>query len=258
MKKLAAFFSIIAVFIFFIPAQFAYADSIAIDNSGKATASSASSVTLSYTTGTLTNGYMVACGVEGNSTVGHGIGFTYNGVSMTQIAATQESNNNWRIYLFVLPNPASGTHNLVMSTDGTSESFLEMVNATYSGASQLTTVDSFNTGVAVIASTLPISTTVVAANSWVGACYTAGNVINSVTNVGTKRQDNITGTCGSTNGSSQYYDTNGTVSTGSYSTTAQICAAANAAGIVFSLAPATAAAATPTPLIQAIVRVLWW
>lgn len=59
---------------------------------------------------------------------------TYNGVSMTRLAAFLTPADRWT-YLYSLLNPAIGAHNVVVSLSGTSN--IATINASYDGVLQL-------------------------------------------------------------------------------------------------------------------------
>lgn len=101
-------------------------------------------------------------GVRGTSTNGSITGVTYNGVAMTEVARVLETGGNIYNYLFYLIAPATGTNNVVVSSN--SNSLITAVSASFTGAKQSSQPDASGTNSG--ASPLTTSLTSVADNCW--------------------------------------------------------------------------------------------
>jgi hypothetical protein len=153
---------------------------------------------------------------------------TWNGVSMTKIGAVKMPSDRWLSAWFVL-NPASSTN--IVFTGG---SFWSSYSFYYTGAKQSAQPDSFNTGTVTSTSSLSVATTVVAANCWAvwcGANAAGPRTYTSIT-PGTFRS----GATGSA-GMGIVGDSNGVVTSGSYSVTTVEPSADSQGAIAFSIAP---------------------
>ena len=157
-------------------------------------------------------------------------GVTYNGVSMTQFQS-QVLGGIGTLYGFYLDNPATGANTVAVSSThivggGISESLTGCT----------TGIDSSNVGTANNHS-LTVSTTVVAANSWLLGCGCGEN--NVGTNETTNRTQRQSFQFFSNNYSIAAGDSNGTVATGSQSMifTYGASDAVQHSGIVLSVAP---------------------
>lgn len=134
---------------------------------------------------------------------------TYNGVSMTQISntVTVSPSGLGDMYMFYLANPATGSNNVVVSYLSTGILGVNGVSLSYTGASQTGIPDSSNSGNGS-GTSFSVSTTVVASNCWVVAMLSdsSANIIATAPFV-----------LRNGNGEVEIGDSNGTVSTGSYS-----------------------------------------
>lgn len=177
---------------------------------------------------------------------------TWNGVSMSKIAAVQTPGDRFTSVWWIA-NPASST--TISFTGGT---FWRSFSFYYTGAQQTGQVDSSNTGTSTNSTVISVATTVVASNCWLVMCqkdniggetYTASGSLSSIR-------------ANSDAGGIAIADSNTTVTTGSKTgTLTGTNATAEHSGIVFSIAPATAltlsvsdsSAVSDTPTIQKVV-----
>lgn len=147
--------------------------------------------------------------VFSNIQVNNTLTCTYNGVSMTQVYKQTTNVGNIYQYAFILINPATGTNNVVL-TSGVSANWSAQMALSYTGCDQTTQPDSFNSttfGPGTGNDTL--STTVVAANSWiVYGLYPTNNDPDAIVAQNNQQRLNGNGNAG---------DSNGTVSTGAIS-----------------------------------------
>ena len=138
---------------------------------------------------------------------------TYGGVSMTKVTTTLGAASD-RIWLFVLHAPATGANNVVLTKPSFTAGQMDGSSASYTGALQTSTVDSFGNNTAN-STTGTVSTTVVASNCWLvgGIRGNSGGASSdgtgTVTRSGAFIADTSSQTCIS--------DSNGTVGTGSQS-----------------------------------------
>jgi hypothetical protein len=164
-------------------------------------------------------------------------GVTYNGVAMTRIADSGDSGagSHERVFSYYLVGPATGTHNVVVTT---TNALYETVNGnatSYIGAKQTGQPDSYAVSVSSSASSpLTISTTVVATGCWLHAFFASYNLIPSA---GTGTTSRATFTSG---GNGMSADSNGTVGTGSQSQQFTWSGTNAYAAIVLSIAPVPA------------------
>ncbi len=117
--------------------------------------------TVSFTIGSILNGYLVAGVVDQKNS---GTGATWNGVAMTQLAYYSDPSGGG-MYFFGLANPATGTHNFVYSR-ATSGFNGAIILSSYSGmnASGQPENTSNNTSASVTSLTTAVQT--VANNAW--------------------------------------------------------------------------------------------
>lgn len=169
---------------------------------------SASSATLSHTC-TAGDILFVCILTLGDSVTG----VTYNGVAMTQLRkrqCTKFGATNWQ-YIYFLSNPASGANNIVASFSP--NSYCELFGASYSGASP-TQYDSTSQGSGTTTgsgSPFTLTTTVVAANSWL-LSWTKDGSGGSTAGSGTYRRSPRDSGAGD-----QGWDSNGAVAAGARS-----------------------------------------
>lgn len=159
-------------------------------------------------------------------------GVTYGGVAMTQLTGAQAFCTGW-----YLVNPASGANNIIATRSVPSTAPIRGVGVSYTGAKQTGQPDSQNKGTAT--GNVTVATTVLAANSWiVGYGSNDNDQVLSAGSGFTLRLAN------SGDPSMAMFDSNGTVATGSVSST--INAAGNTTGlIVASFSPSVAATSFP-------------
>ena len=209
-----------------------------VTTAGSTTGGSPASVTLSnVAAGTDPNNILFAC-LRAN--IGDNLtGVTWNGSAMTQIYKYTGTIGFGALYIYATLAP-SGTHDIVASQNGSS-SRLDISAVVYSGAKQSLTIDSETNTEGTAVASLANSTTVVAANCWLVSFFYCGNLITSIAgDATTQRVNNIGGVCNSTDGTTVLYDSNGTVSTGSRSSTLTPCLNTNMGSMLFSFAPAVA------------------
>lgn len=155
---------------------------------------------------------------------------TAGGNAMTQIQKVQNGSGRWS-YLYYIVGESGSVSISISATD--SAGFIGGVAASYTGASQTGQPDSSNTNTASSATSLTVSTTVVASDCWLaGWWYTTGTSIAAGTGASAvaTNSDNL-----------GFFDSNATVGTGSQSM--QVTSTSgNLAGLMASIAPAGAAA----------------
>lgn len=99
---------------------------------------------------------------------------TYNGVGATRINTLSNGTSNWRIYLYYLIAPATGSN--TVASNGTVN---KMGAISYTGAKQSAQPDANNTGDAVGATSLAIAVTTIADNCWVVEYAIAGDILSA-------------------------------------------------------------------------------
>jgi len=162
--------------------------------------------------------------------------FTYNSTSTTNITGNMDG-NGYVYQMDYLIAPSTGSNTVAASLH--SSEFVVGISTSYSGVSQSSPIDSYNTGTINGNKVLTVNTTVVHSNCWlVGFSETQISSSSSdteSTNV-TNRQ---TGNLFSGNFTFSFGDSNGTVGTGSQGITFTVSGAtgvANHNGIVASIA----------------------
>ena len=162
-------------------------------------------------------------------------GVTYNGVSMTLIAKRANTSGVYD-YLFYLLNPASGTHDVVISGTG----LFDDAVCSYTGVGYL---DSSNTNQAS-SSTFSVSTTVVASNCWYVGCgqINNGQVLTGIAS-GYLRKPTSSWNSG-------IIDSNGTVGTGTQGISATIASSQNFVAIIASFAPLPPSSSSQSPSLS--------
>lgn len=163
-------------------------------------------------------------------------GVTLNGVAMTKIQTGGNKAGTSFESMWYLVNPSTGTQTLAVTGGGGTTGALW---SSYSGASVTGVPDSSTDYSSVSGATKTISTTVVAANSWL-VLTTADNTGNASAGSGTtQRAYNTSWALG-------IYDSNGTVGTGSQSLQITRGSAFNIYATIASFAPEASA---PTSLV---------
>lgn len=134
---------------------------VAFDAQSSGSVNPATTLTVAHTcTG---SNRVLLVGLSTNNTTDIITGVTYNGVSMTKLN-TQLVQSLYYSYLFYLQNPASGTNNIVATAS--SSSLMGAINASFTGADQVSPPDSSTSGTSTDGTTaVNATTTVVAANS---------------------------------------------------------------------------------------------
>jgi hypothetical protein len=209
-----------------------------------------------FITSTSTNTALVACVYWDNRTGGASLnGIKIGSTQMTQIN-TDSVASAFTGRMYYLLSPPTGTQTITASSSGAftvgSKQFA-MVSLHYTGVSQVSPPDSTNQVVKNGASDNPftMSTTVVAANSWLVGCPTSDAGTFSTAGSGTTYR-------GSAAGNIQQADSNGVVGTGSQSLNWTTNATpTNFEGHILSLAPAVSAVSTVINSIIGLVKALW-
>lgn len=156
-------------------------------------------------------------------------GVTYAGNAMTQVSTEQNVDTNLNCRLYVLENAPTGSNNVIISSTGTI--FMGTVGkaVSYSGASLTGQPDSSNANTVTSTTSLTISTTVVASNCWLVMWDVNANAA-LIAGTGTTQRG------GETSGR-KFFDSNGTVGTGSQSLQCTWTGSFNAGGIIASIKP---------------------
>lgn len=206
---------------------------IARVTSGSARGAGSNTQTISsLAVGTPSNGLLLAFAASANDDI---TGITFGGTPMTLIQKNTDA-NSYITVLYGLLAP-SGTGNVVVTQGDLG--YMTLIAVAYSGANQSLTLDAKtinNAGAG--ASTLATSITVVGTGCWVSHFDAVGNIQNSVTN-GTVFVNSSIGICNATTGpDTACYDSNGTVSSGSNTLTANFCASTTCNTTLISIAPA--------------------
>lgn len=134
------------------------------------------SLTFAHVVGSGSNRLLVV-GIEGNLTTDNITGVTYAGVSMTLVAKFLSLNSRWE-YMFYLLNPTSGSNNVVISSNATTN--IVAASASYTGVKQSGQPDASSTADQLTGTNITGTVTVVAANSWLIA-FGSNQVTNSPT-----------------------------------------------------------------------------
>lgn len=138
---------------------------IAYDNFGEKHTVSGTTHTLSFTVGGGSDRFLVVAVLTNNASQDIVSGVTYNGTSMTSVAEYQTTNQNIRIYHYVLHNPDSGTHDVVVTT--TTSEYCDYYVTSYTGVNQASSVDATDTQTGTGDETISITTT--ADNCWLNS-----------------------------------------------------------------------------------------
>lgn len=156
---------------------------------------------------------------------------TWNGVSMTKIAAVQTPTDRFSS-LWWVANP--GSSSTISFTGG---SFWRSYSFYYTVAAQTGQPDSFNTATFAASTSITIATTVVASNSWYVMCQkdTTGGITYTPSNALASMRANADA------GGIAISDSNGTVGTGSITGVLSSGTNTNHGGIAFSIKEFTAA-----------------
>lgn len=216
---------------------------IARDSYVIASSGTASSLTWSHTTAGTDRILIVFAYRENGETV---TGITYNGVAMTSV--TSVSVGTVIEYAYYLINPASGANNVVVSFSGSTANCIAS-SISYTGAKQTGQPDAFNSTSGLAESSLSMSVTTVADNSWItgallgpyGAPFAGSGAFTYIA-VGAGAPAGGAGW-----NAHSIYDTNGAITPAAATTVGASAANVNIATLVgVSIAPA-ADAATATP-----------
>jgi len=201
---------------------------LAFDSSGQQLNSGSTTNSFSFNN-VAGNLLIVGCVDDAIST----ISVTYNGVSMTSVGSTNDGSGFVKVQLFYLMSPATGSNTLTATrTTGTGGFAVHAVS--YSGAGTASQPDSFNTG-SNSSTSLTVSTTVVNPNSWLVGIWTANSGSLSAGTGATARgaDSGASGQIGAT----RFFDSNGTVGTGSQSMTVNMTSGSNGAVMMSIKAP---------------------
>lgn len=195
-------------------------------------ADAVTSRTGSHTTGVISNGIIIASvGLWKSGGAGDVVtSVTYNGNALTQIATAKHGSGDRRVYLYYGLAPASGAHDLVVTT---SEALsINIGCATYSGVAQNAPAVS-NTATPSSTTTGQITLTTGVDNSWVVMnCSTESNEPAAGTSTTERFSDP---------GLFGFYDTNGAVTPAGSRTLEATASSTNWAMVAAQLAPPAAA-----------------
>lgn len=136
--------------------------SIAVDATSNGSASTSTTCTVSHAVGAGSNRILIlSLFCSTNDTI---TGVTYGGVAMTQINKVASSVYGDVLYLYYLVAPATGSANIVATSSTPKTMFIAACS--YTGASQTGQPDSSAISATTSTNSKTITTTVVAANSW--------------------------------------------------------------------------------------------
>lgn len=137
---------------------------------------------------------------------------TYNGVAMTSFGTLQRTLNAEYQYMYYLVAPATGAHNIVITTT-TAMDYIGGSSASYTGANQTGLPDSYTTYAAQTSTAVTTTTTTIANNCWLMGFYVSDG------GGGWTAGTNTTGRA--TAGNAQFFDSNSVQTpAGSHSMTA--------------------------------------
>lgn len=189
----------------------------------------------SYTC-TGTNRYLMLAGLA--DTTATFTSFSYNSVNATLIATKQKTaGNTYTIGMYGQGNPASGANTATLTT---STGLVRAAANSYSGAQQTDAADSSGTNENTSATTLTVSTTVVATNCWLIGLFFNNQAEAKTAGAGTTARSPFVQTPLSSS-QGMTCDSNATVGTGSQSLVGNgNGAAADWVGIAMSIAPSAA------------------
>jgi hypothetical protein len=88
---------------------------------------------------------------------------TYNGVAMTQVDKLSDGSGS--MYMYLLLNPATGTHSITVNTSGAT--FISFGGASYTGVKQTAQPDAHDTKTTGASTSFTLPLTTVANNCWV-------------------------------------------------------------------------------------------
>lgn len=138
---------------------------IAFDNAStaKGTSGGTGTLTLAFAMGSVSNGALVVfiTSDTGSDSI---TGATYNGVAMTQVKKLQDTSNNSWNYLYLLLNPALGSHNIVVSSSVSAFYYCQATS--YSGVNQSGQPDGTTSGFAASGTSITGTITTTADNCW--------------------------------------------------------------------------------------------
>ena len=152
-------------------------------------------------------------------------GITYNSVALTAGPNQAPTAGNEGAQLWFLVNPSTGANNIVITASTTR---LTGVAVSYTGAKQTGQPDSSNTGSAASATSLSVSTTVVASNCWL-VMMTDTSAAGTSAGTGTTLRE-------AASDGSDLWDSNGTVGTGAQALAIN-ATSGNLVGAIMSIAP---------------------
>lgn len=189
-KRLLATLFILSALFLSAP-SLTYADSIAFDNASQGNAvSSPTSLTYALTVGSGTNrvlwvGFIVnRVGAPTISSV------TYAGVAMTATSNSPNSTGQF-LYVYYLPNPASGANNVVITLNSSIE--IHSCAVSYTGAAQTGIPDAVATQTAGSGTSATLSATTVANNTWMFGIFRNDSAGHGSAGTGTTQRVKITG-----------------------------------------------------------------
>lgn len=250
MKKL------LIIFLFFSWTPFAHA-AIAFDATAQFFNNAGATNVFDFThTVTGSNTALIAC-VGWDNRGGQTItSVTYNAVSMNSVAATRGGSFD-SIHCYLLVGAATGAHTVEVTMSGAITGATKQImgiSDSYTGVSQTGQPDSVGGNSSTSGTNFPVSTTVVASNSWImgAAIDLNGEMGTSIAGTGTTYRTNQTGI------NMIGADSNGTVGTGSQTLNYGTAGGQlDAEGVTISLAP-VASASSPQSILASLLQVIWW
>lgn len=213
---------------------------IAFDNA-TLNSGTASGANFGYTTGSLVSGYMlIGIGVGNGVTISS---CTYNGVAASTVGVSSEVNpGGQKLFLYYLPNPASGANNVVIVTSNATG--WEGMVATYAGVVPL--IPEANNTVTNTGSPISVAVTTLTDNAWVSGFFRNGS------------GNNVAGANTVIRGGSSpisFADTNAAQTpAGSHSLNVTFAGGGVMGAIVVSLAPSTTSIKTINGLARGSVK----
>ncbi len=189
----------------------------------------ATSHTKSFEVTEATNGFLVVSITTNNASPQDAVSSVIwdSSQSMTSVAEYQTTNQNVRMYYYVLYAPNTGTNDLVVNLTDSLD--VDIHIAYYSGVNQANEIDSSNTGTAT--GNLTLTTTTVADNAWLLSM--ARNSSAGPMTAGTGTTDRSSGTRIHASG-----DSNGAKTPAGSHSMQWTAASGDSFGLIISLAPA--------------------
>jgi hypothetical protein len=225
--------------------------SITSDTSAIGFSSSGTSKSIGYPMGSGSNGILIVATLCNAGDHIDTTATTFSGSAMTFALKENVRQTLWE-YIFYEYSPPSGTHNIVVNTDGTTCE-IDIGAASYFGVAQSGFPDASQVQGGVSNSSLTMSLTTIADNDW---AFMSGGPNNGPCSAGTnatKIQDDLP------SGDLCIFDNSGhgaVTPPGSFSMTYSASGATLIGGIMVAFAPVGAVVATPKSIIGLVQA--WW